>query len=184
MFAPYKVKDVNMKPGERWAHVFLPEADAQNFMKEYPKGKFYDGWFYKVRPSLDRKKGKGKRAAAGPNRGFQVPVAETAGTISEDVTDDVSKLNLTESVHTEGTGTATTDPAPVTTKVRIAKLANNATEVHIRKLFDQFKIRIEEIVLDAPEHQASITLAPDDVDTALLLTGKKILKRQILVEKV
>ena len=184
-FAPYEVYDVNMKSGKRWAHVFMAGDDAEKFFKVHPQGKFYGGWFYKVRPGHDGKKAKAKRTIAGPSSAAQAPISHTAGSKSEDVSQDMSQLSLAEHI---GRGDAQArvaeKPVPLSAKVRISKLANNAIGDHIRKFLQQYKITAEDIVVNAPEHEAIVTLSQDDVETAMLLTNKKILKRQVLVEKV
>ena len=56
LFEPHVPKDINMPPGKRCAFVFLPRNAAEKFMNDFPNGKRYDGWTYRVQFSQKDKK--------------------------------------------------------------------------------------------------------------------------------
>jgi hypothetical protein len=195
MFAPHVPQDVQMQPGKRFAFVFMHEDAAAKFMadnwdsEQRKTWKKHGGWKYIVKYAND-KKGGGKRAASAPPKEFKATPA--SGPIDTETYSGYSNFPAKIAAPVKEVKAALPKPSPAhvqgPAKVRVAGLAYAATEDHIRRVFENAKFEVEEVVLNnsiARDIHAVVKLVSQaEAERAIsTLNGRKILKRGIAVVK-
>ncbi|KAJ4356486.1 uncharacterized protein N0V89_004520 [Didymosphaeria variabile] len=190
MFAPHVPKDIQMQPGKSFAFVFMHEDAAAKFMAAYPNGKKHGGWNYRVKYANDKKGGKGKRVPAASVGEFMATPA--SGPIDTETYGGYSSIPVKVEAPVKKVALPKPAPAPAPVQgpvmVRVNGLAYAATEDQVRKVFENAKFQVEEVVLHnsiASDIHAVVKLAShEEAERALsVLNGRKILKRKIEVVK-